>query len=723
MDDWQHDKSTGSLSRAIKSLARSLHWLLAVLRKFRLNTVQLLGRGFFLMLSAVSRALRYSPSRQQLPGPSQDAKSSDSKGTASPDISSGRGALATSIPSDDAHLQNFASASLLPMFRENSSRHSDSRASRSTPDLSPRAVARGSDPICRWSGQEFPATISFKYPPTPQSILPPNPALGALSPSAANPDVDNTERENEGMPPLLTKSHPHIFPGTPESVQRYDRKASIPDEPSQWTIPPLSVSFLPVPPPPLGWIACVHPEGAPYFFHEEKRAFTDAYLFDNATLEFINANMLLIDEFLLTHNIQLPLGVDLVLEEHTRPDKSHGCLYYFVNHSDRTVFWLDVAASEMFSIMANLNGVSSPSHIQLELEAQYWCATLCLYASWMFTVIKVQLRTISQGVGSDARNTRRPPRHGVLCARRCGLHFRMEIFLTIFSSDVITSTTSTVTWKLDELDRILHLTDSLAKTIGNPKFSSSSCRNVGRFMYRFLRQRVHDFHGQLGARLDIDQWVYSTTPKRTTVFELLNFLLFSAPNWNLLGVRMLYTHGLVPPSTWATFIAQLESEWQEFTLYATVVLTANVAFLAIQSVDNDSENGPYRSPPQILSYLSILTSIGGIIIRMLLLITQHGNWESKWGPHTFAFLIRQYRLEALAIAYALPYGMLLWSMLWFLAAFSSLCFEKSGTATRAVVAILWLSVAILVLWCNYGNTRGFRWLNMRLARRARGTRE
>ncbi|KAJ7027933.1 hypothetical protein C8F04DRAFT_1121165 [Mycena alexandri] len=685
MDHWRHDRSTGPLSRAIKSLARSLQWLLAVLQKFRLNTIQLLGRRFFLMLSAVSRVARRSPSKQELPGPSQNPKSLDSEGISFPDISAGRGALA--IPGDDGRLQKSTSASLLPMFQENSSRHSDPRASRSTPDLFARATTRESDPIYRWSDQDLPATISFEYPPTPQSIQPANPDLVGLLPSA-NPNVDNPERENAGMPPLLSKSYPHIFPGTPESVQRYDRKASIPDEPSQWTIPPLSISFLPVAPPPPGWTACVHPEGAPYFFHEEKRVFTDAHLFDDATLEFINASMHLIHKFLLTHNIQLPLGVDLVLEEHTRPDKSQGCLYYFVNHPDRTVFWLDVATSEMFSIMADLNGVSTPSHIQLELEAQYWYHCELFPRAWEVT-------------------------HEILG------DLRDMVFYAL--GDVITSMTSTVTWKLDELDRILHLTDSLAKTIGNPKFSSSSCRNVGRFMWRFVRQRVHDFHGQLGARLDIDQWVYNTTPKRTMVFELLNFLLFSTPNWNLLGLRTLYTHGLAPPSTWATFIAQLESEWQEFTLYATVVLTANVAFLAIQSVDD--ERAPYRSPTQILSYLSILTSIGGIIIRMLLLITQHGNWESKWGPHTFAFLIRQYRLEALAIAYALPYGMLLWSMLWFLAAFSSLCFEKSSTTTRTVVAVLWVSVATLVLWCNYGNTRGFRWLNMRLARWARRTRK
>jgi len=53
---------------------------------------------------------------------------------------------------------------------------------------------------------------------------------------------------------------------------------------------------------------------------------------------------------------------------------------------------------------------------------------------------------------------------------------------------------------------------------------------------------------------------------------------------------------------------------------ATVLLNANVAFLAIQSVDQISENNnPDRSPAQIASYLSIIASIGSIILGLLLI--------------------------------------------------------------------------------------------------------
>ncbi|KAJ7173572.1 hypothetical protein C8R46DRAFT_1083179 [Mycena filopes] len=664
----QQDSSTGPPPRPIASFAGTVRWLWTVLRKFRLNAAQFLGRRLLLILSAVSRIAQHRLStRKDFPGPAQSDQLPTSNGAFATDTSSGHGGeYRLAISGNNERLD---SASLIPLFHEHPLRHSNPRASQSTPDFSAPGVVRESDPNYRWSDHDLPTSLD--YLPTPESIQPPH--------------VNDYGPKTGSGTPLLSKAHPHLSPGTPESVQRYDREAFVPDEPSRWTIPPLSISLGPAPAPP-GWTVCVHPEGALYFFNEKERVFTDAYLLDNETFKFIDANARLLKDFLLTHDIQLPFGADLVLEERVRADKHRECLYYFADHRGRTVFWLDEAASDIFSIAADVNGMSSPSHIQLELEAQYWYHCELFPRAWEVT-------------------------HEIIEELRDMVLYAL--------GDVITSTTSIVTWKLEELDRILHLTDGLTKTIGNTRFSGSSCRNVGRFMYRFVRQRVYDFYGQRGARLDIDQWVYNTTPKRTVLFELLNFTLFSAPNWNLLGLRMLYTHGLVPPSTWATFIGQLESEWQEFTLYGTVVLTANVAFLAIQSVDAESATGSNRSPTQILSYLSILTSIGGIIIRMLLLITQHGNWQSKWGPHTFAFLIRQHRLEALAIAYALPYGMLLWSMLWFLAAFSALCFGNSSAITRAVVAVLWALVAILVLWCNYGNTRGFRWLNIKLARRAR----
>jgi hypothetical protein len=87
---------------------------------------------------------------------------------------------------------------------------------------------------------------------------------------------------------------------------------------------------------------------------------------------------------------------------------------------------------------------------------------------------------------------------------------------------------------------------------------------------------------------------------------------------------------------------------------ATVVLNANVAFLAIQSVDNNGAQNLNRSPAQISSYLSTLTSIGSIIIGLLLVKQNRAKFISRRKHESLG-------LETLAILYSLPYAMLIWS--------------------------------------------------------------
>ena len=60
------------------------------------------------------------------------------------------------------------------------------------------------------------------------------------------------------------------------------------------------------------------------------------------------------------------------------------------------------------------------------------------------------------------------------------------------------------------------------------------------------------------------------------------------------------------------------------------MLNANVAFLSIQSVDNISD--PYRSPAQVSSYCSIASSIGSIIVGLILVRhsrTKHGETAAE----------------------------------------------------------------------------------------------
>jgi len=99
----------------------------------------------------------------------------------------------------------------------------------------------------------------------------------------------------------------------------------------------------------------------------------------------------------------------------------------------------------------------------------------------------------------------------------------------------------------------------------------------------------------------------------------------------------MWVDGIMHKSVWEECVKKMSQEWQEFVFFvssglhtctmiksiplqATVMLNANVAFLAIQSVDvNNVNGGPYRSPAQISSYLSVIANIGSIILGLLLM--------------------------------------------------------------------------------------------------------
>ncbi|KAJ7252375.1 hypothetical protein B0H12DRAFT_617626 [Mycena haematopus] len=232
--------------------------------------------------------------------------------------------------------------------------------------------------------------------------------------------------------------------------------------------------------------------------------------------------------------------------------------------------------------------MTSVSHIRYELEAQYWLH--CEYYPRAFEV--------TPEIIDELR----------------------DIVIHAFG-DILTSASSTVSWKINEIERMLTLIDSMSKNLGKHTF-----KRLEGFGCLVVRGRVYNFHGQPGVRLNMDQSVHSTVQKRTMFIKMLNLLLFYAPDFQLSVLHKTNIDRLIHPRMWPTFLTGRKSEWQEFILYATVVLNANVAFLAIQSgVDNDGNILYNRSPAQTASYVSTLMSIGSIVLGLLLVNNYRGR--------------------------------------------------------------------------------------------------
>ncbi|KAK0241113.1 hypothetical protein EDD85DRAFT_389731 [Armillaria nabsnona] len=409
-----------------------------------------------------------------------------------------------------------------------------------------------------------------------------------------------------------------------------------------------------------------HPEGALYWFHQEKRAFTGVDLCNRGKLQRIMKYLDYIYEFIRANDIIIPANADLVFELVQDPDNGEECCaYYFANHDTRSVFWLDDFDTNYLITWHEVKGVTEPSHVGLEIEAQYW------YHCQLFpTCMEMTMDIIEE----------------------------LRDILIYNMGDTMTSPISTSVYSVSELQEIVGLTNCIEKSIisGLPQ-RPGSVGSIGRFMFIFFRNRFINFHGQPGARLARDQLIYETSSKRTLLVTLLSPLLFFTPDIHLATLKKIGGDGHVHThkASWTNFTQKLNTEWQEVTLYATVLLNADVAFLAIQSVDDASADGG-RSSAQIASYISMIASIGSIILG-----TRMRARDSSKDSRRFLRLRKRNNrgMETLAIMYGLPTALLMWAVVSFLVAFSIVCFTANSLSDRMLVGGTWMVVGILIVWC------------------------
>ncbi|KAJ6621797.1 hypothetical protein B0H10DRAFT_2214856 [Mycena sp. CBHHK59/15] len=158
-----------------------------------------------------------------------------------------------------------------------------------------------------------------------------------------------------------------------------------------------------------------------------------------------------------------------------------------------------------------------------------------------------------------------------------------------------------------------------------------------------------------------------------------------APEVHLESLRKSYVDKTVFGRVWVGVIDKLNTEWQDFTLLATVVLNANVAFLSAQSVD---VTYPGRhTPAQIASYLSTLASVGSIILGLLLVRQNRTKFREIAAEISAAMSRRssntEFGLELLAVIFSLPYALLI----------------APDIFTRVTIGSAAAAIFVLVFWC------------------------
>ncbi|KAG1881084.1 hypothetical protein F4604DRAFT_1678717 [Suillus subluteus] len=456
-----------------------------------------------------------------------------------------------------------------------------------------------------------------------------------------------------------------------EEVGRYERYTPRSSLPSQIIVPAMTVKFplhdMAVPP---GWTTLVHPQGSRYFVNAERRTFTQMNICDEKIYSDIKHFM----DYLLrslrdeSEGLELDMAqVDLVIEPKVSTDTNTVvCCYYFANHRDRCLFWLDEYSTE--DILSECNGVENLSHIRLAIQAQYW--KHCDYFPYLVP--------ITQNLVDEVKD--------MLLYAEC---------------DHLTSRHSTAPFDVIEIRDYISIIDMIK----------------GRIMYAFSRNHFINSHGENCVRLAFEQTVHPYAPSLLIV--IIAPLLFLDPMALVRELHTIFVDNMPSSDRWNTFNLNLNGQLQDSTLLATVLLNANVGFLSISSVDAGG-----RSPVQVASYMSLVSSLGSMILGLLLV--SHNRTMGQLGTvlQTEVFLSglgeKERRLERLAIIYSLPKTLLMWGMVFFFAAFSIHWWSPGDQTTRAVVGSVIMVALVTILYgiirAKFGGDRWWRPLVLSLAK-------
>ncbi|KAF8649629.1 hypothetical protein AX16_005718 [Volvariella volvacea WC 439] len=286
--------------------------------------------------------------------------------------------------SDHAHSQDAPSIPVLSDF----SQRTDSPVSQSAPSSESSGsiqVGVESPDESEWNGSHYDDDISVSgWHPRPRQQPGSDYGSGGgrsvrgVAPNqTAIPGLGNAPSILvEGKQAIEPLNNPRVIPGVPEEYMRYERNIIIPREHVDHKIKPLTTDYLNNRTHPPGWLSYIHPEGALYFFHTEKRVFTDANLFNPGTLSQVEDRL----DIIYTHMEQQGISiskigknVDLVLDMIPVDDCAEmECYYYFVDHATRTIFYLDEVMTSHSPGWHSIRGFNSLPHFSHEIESQYW---------------------------------------------------------------------------------------------------------------------------------------------------------------------------------------------------------------------------------------------------------------------------------------------------------------------------------------------------------------
>ncbi|KZV68711.1 hypothetical protein PENSPDRAFT_609737 [Peniophora sp. CONT] len=518
------------------------------------------------------------------------------------------------------------------------------------------------------------------------------------------------------FPPISPPSDPcwrrRLVESTPLYAPRFQRQDFIDKGYPLCPVPPGRVKgFGHMPPSGRGeanqvhdWTPVTHPDGSLYFYNKRRRLLTEYYIVLKEWREEIELIVQYVEHCRRkVLGIPLPsddcdLVVQVLMDERERIVE---WAYYYVDHYHRRIFW--IRPNPVGFRQHKKLGFASPDQNDIRLEQYYW-EHRWLYPAGVQDGIRIFPEDALQLLIAD---------------------------LTWCSVEAVADPTRyTGPFASEEskhlLDQISRLERGFEWMIGGDRYIAIAAKVKA----TMCRWRWDNFHGQPFARtFNRGSTVCHPIEERPTwILRLSSPLLFYAPISQLQDILAVYVDGAMNAPDWIRHVHVLLAEWREFTLYATVLLAANVSFLAIPDVilfpDDEINPGggsavqsyehPLTSPSAILSYVSMLMSVGCILLG-LMLVRQHrgeSHLESyRSNMHRFmnARWSKKHKFQPLAIVYSLPFALLMWSVAFFLTAVMVFTLRGTDWSTRIAVIITLLIIGALSTWCIRMGWGTHRW--------------
>ncbi|KAG9310207.1 hypothetical protein JVU11DRAFT_9849 [Chiua virens] len=450
---------------------------------------------------------------------------------------------------------------------------------------------------------------------------------------------------------------PKQVPATPEQASQRYQQRGISRQPNPLQIQPGQQELSAVPQLPNEWNRYIHPEGNVLFYHSELRVFTESDICNNEIkIKILCCAIQLIQRAIDTPTVTLDKFTELVLNVN-----GHGWCYYFVDHTQRLLFWVDpVNAAQLDT---HLQGLSKHGHIKYLIESYYWLH--CEYYP--------HDRILPKSVFEDLRG-----------------------MLNYAKTDMMTTDSSSSPFAQNELVAMSDLVNSLKDDkITNPH----NIWVISRLMTFFTENQFLNFCGQPCARLNADTPVFEFPSwNHHTVFQIIKLFLLGSPNEHARRLCRVWVDSMIIQPRWKDFVNRLTAEFARYTIFSTVMLAVNFSFLAVPGVIKSTG----VTLTQIMIYCSIVVTVASIVFSFILL-NVYSNPELMDAVDTAESMrsLDQIKMGMafLAITHSLPMASLIWSIVLFSVALATQLFMPKELATIVTLGTECLIICFFMTVC------------------------